>query len=838
VSATLPPSFDPWFQARCPEVPLEGARAVLDLASEGATPPFVARYRRDRTGGLDEPAVRRVLAAREHWDRILARQAIILESIERHATLDPALRERILGTFDSAELEDLYLPYRQKKKGRADAAREAGLSPLADWIWSCGHGTETPQEGQTLELWAFTFRDPEKGVPDARTAIEGARDILVERLAEDAGLRSIARRAYMEEGWLRATRTDKAKPNSRFESYFDFQEKVSSLLEPKAAARYLAVRRGQSEGELLLAVSGPPDGPELEERLLAAFEAKALSVPDSPGADVLRQAARIAFKGLVRNAVENDVHRVLKETADGAAAGQFAETVRRALLEAPLGRRPVLGIHRHRSACGLAAVDASGAVVASLSVQLQSDEERKAAGEAIVGLGREHAVEAVGVGNGAGGRAVELLARKALREAGLGDRLVVLVNEAGVGVYAASDAARAELPGLDGAARAAVSIARRLQDPLAELVRTEPKTLGVGQVHHDVAPAALHRALDAAVEGCVHEVGVDVGTASRHLLARVSGVTPGLATAIVEHREKEGAVRSRRQLMDVPGFGARPFEQAAGFLRVAGGENPLDRTRIHPERYAAVEACAARHGKDVGEILGAGAALAREDALLREALGPLTFEDAVRELEQPGRDPRPAFVPFAFREDVRQIDDLKPGMVCPGIVSNVTAFGAFVDVGAGQDGLVHVSQLGRKVAGDPREVIHPGERVQVRVLKVDLKKRQVSLSLRPAPPSRRPSARPRRPHPRAALASAGADANPPPAADGPPPPSRARPPSPARSGPRARPTSGPRSGARPSGASGSRPPGRPSGERRPERRPAFNNPFAVLADLKLDKRKG
>jgi len=344
VTESLPPAFAPWFAARCPEIPLAGARAVLELAGDGATVPFITRYRKERTGNLDEVAVRRALEAKELFDKIVSRQAIILESIERHATLTPELRERILSTFDPDALEDLYHPYRQQKKNRALSAREAGLEPLADWIWNCGHGTETPQEGQTLELWAFTFRNEEKGVPDAKSAIEGARDILVERLAGAPELRAQVRSAYLENGWLRAVKSEKAKPHSKFETYFAFQEKVRSLREPASSHRYLAVRRGQAEDELQVSVGGPPDDPEFEARLVLAFEAAACAVPDSPGAEVLRHAGRIAFKNNVRTSIENEVHRVLKDAADAAAAQVFAENVRRRLLEAPLGARPVLGV--------------------------------------------------------------------------------------------------------------------------------------------------------------------------------------------------------------------------------------------------------------------------------------------------------------------------------------------------------------------------------------------------------------------------------------------------------------------------------------------------------------
>jgi uncharacterized protein len=832
LTESLPPAFDPWFEARCPGIRLAGARAVLELAAEGATVPFITRYRKERTGGLDEVGVRRALEAGALFLKILSRQKIIVESIERHATLTPELRERIQATFDTDALEDLYHPYRQQKKNRALAAREAGLEPLADWIWNCGHGEETPQEGQTLELWAFTFRNEEKSFPDAKSAIEGARDILVERLAGAPELRALVRRTYFDHGWLRATKAEKAKPHSKFETYFAFQEKVSSLREPTSSHRYLAVRRGQAEDELQVAIGGPPDDAEFDARLVAAFEAAACTVPESPGAEVLRHAGRIAFKNSVRTSIENEVHRELKEAADAAAAHVFAENVRRRLLDAPFGPRPVLGVDPGiRTGCKLAAVDAVGKLAAKDVIHLHSDEQKAAAREALVRLAGEHPPAAVAVGNGTGGREAEVFVRSALREAGL-EAPVVLVSEAGASVYSTSDAARAEFPDLDATVRGAISIARRLQDPLAELVKIDPRSIGVGQYQHDVAHAALQRALDAAVEDCVNGVGVDLNTASRQLLSHVAGVGPALAGSIVEHREKEGLFRSRQQLLEVPRFGPSAFEQAAGFLRVRGGEQPLDDTGVHPERYFALEALASRLGKTTADLLGPGAALVREAQSLKEEMGAFTWEDVIAELEKPGRDPREAFVPFCFREDVQKIEDLKPGMACPGIVSNVTNFGAFVDIGVHHDGLVHVSQLASGAGKNSKPAPEPGDRVDVRVLKVDLQKKQISLTMRPAverkpPPRPKPAARPKpATEPRPARPERPRRATP----AGEPLPRRPLTPAPGvRRVERPRPERAPEA---------RRPTGKPPADRRPEpRRQVFNNPFAVLASLKVPPKR-
>jgi uncharacterized protein len=865
LTESLHPSFEPWFREHLPDIPYDGARAALALFAQGATVPFVARYRKEATSGLGEEALRRTACAKDRFDRVVSRQAIIVESIERHAGLSEELRARILTTFDPDALEDLYHPYRQQKKNRALAAREAGLQPLADWIWNTGHGTEAPQEGQTLELWAFTFRNEEKGIADAKAAIEGARDILVERLASDPDLRALVRRTYFETGVVRAAKTDKAKPGSKFESYFAFEEKVAALREPAASPRYLAVRRGQSEGELQVAVAGKADDPEFDARLAAAFEERACSVPEAPGAEALRHAGRIAFKNDVRTSVENEVHRTLKDAADAAAAHVFAENVRQLLLEPPLGPKPVIGIDPGtRNGCRAAAVAGTGGLAGTEVMHLQADEEKTAAGEALVRLARDKGALAVAIGNGAGGREAEVFTRKALRDAGI-DVPVVLVSEAGSSAWSTSEAARAEFPELEPTLRGAVSIGRRLQDPLAELVRFEPRALGAGPYPHDVAHAAMQKALDAVVESCVCRVGVDLNTAAPSLLARVAGLSPGLAAAIVEHRAKSGPFRTRRQLLEVPRISDETFAQAAGFLRVRGGEHPLDATGIHPERYGALEAFVAASGKTVGELLGEGAALVRVAASLAEELGAYTCEDVVGELERGGRDPRGPFAPFSFREDVQKLEDVKPGMVCPGVVTNVTAFGAFVDIGAHHDGLVHVSQLGRKFTKEPREVVHPGERLEVRVLKVDLEKKQISLTMRKPPEQRsapsRPARRPetmsarrpeKRPPENRTVPPAAASTKPVEGGARPPRPDRPRPARPQAQGER------PRGGERPAAPRPDRPGERPASARtaadrpaRPERRmpdkrpdtrpdtrrPAFNNPFAVLVGLKVPPKK-
>ena len=663
-----PPAFAPWFAARCPEIPLAGARAVLELAREGATVPFITRYRKERTGNLDEVAVRRALEAKELLDKILSRQAIILESIERHGEAHPGAAGADPRDLRPRRARGPLPPLRKQKKNRALAAREAGLEPLADWIWNCGHGTETPQEGQTLELWAFTFRNEEKGVPDAKSAIEGARDILVERLAGTPELRALVRSAYFENGLAagreeprRRSPTASSRPTSRSRRRW---RRSASRRARTATSRCGAARPRRSSRSRS---GAPPTTRSSRRGSSLAFEAAACSVPDSPGAEVLRHAGRIAFKNNVRTSIENEVHRVLKDAADAAAAHVFAENVRRRLLEAPFGPKPVLGVDPGiRTGCKLAAVDASGRFVATDVVHLQTDEQKAAARETLARLAREHAPAAVAVGNGTGGREAEVFVRAALREAGL-EVPVVLVSEAGASVYSASDAAREEFPDLDATVRGAISIARRLQDPLAELVKIEPRSIGVGQYQHDVAHAVLQRALDAVVEDCVNGVGVNLNTASRHLLAHVAGIGPALAGG------DRGAPREAGPLplapaapRRAPARGRRPSSRrrascacpAASTRSTTPGCTPsaTPPSRPSPPGSARVSRTSSAPGRR---------SCARR-RLLEEELGAFTWEDVVAELEKPGRDPRETFVPFSFREDVQQDRGPEAGHGLPG----------------------------------------------------------------------------------------------------------------------------------------------------------------------------
>jgi uncharacterized protein len=722
-------SFEDWFASRHAAIPVASAKAVLALSEGGATLPFIARYRKEQTGNLDEVAIQNVLDAKETWDAVEHRKKFVCDEIAKQGKLTPELRERILATYDLERLEDLYLPYKQKRKTKAMVAREAGLEPLADWMWRVSH--EDGGERVSLDEKASAFVSPEKNVATAEQAIEGARDIVIERLSEDADLRERVRRALFDHGFVRSKKGEKAKANSKVERYFAHHERVSTLLQPEASHRYLAMRRGFMEEELVLSMGGAPDDEGFDAALLAAFERAACPRAASPAADAMKRAARLSLRAYVQPSIENEVNRALRDAADAAAIHVFAENLRKLLLASPYGAKSVLGVDPGiRTGCKLAVVSDSGAYLGSHVIHLGSDRERAAAKEVLRAAVVEGHVSAVAVGNGTAGRETEAFLRGALGELGLGRIPVVMVSEAGASVYSASEVAREEFPDLDLTIRGAISIARRLQDPLAELVKVDPKSIGVGQYQHDVSPVLLKRSLETVVESCVNAVGVNVNTASPYLLAEVAGIGASLARAVAEHRRKRGLFKTRQELLSVARFSDKVFEQAAGFLRIPGAAHPLDDTGIHPERYALLEALAARLGKKVGDLVGPGASLVKRDGRFRAEVGAFTCDDIVKELERPGRDPRQTFTLWSFRDDVHQLEDLQPGMACPGIVTNVTNFGAFVDVGVHQDGLVHVSQLADRFVKDPRDVVSPGDHVTVRVLEVNLAKRQIALTMK------------------------------------------------------------------------------------------------------------
>ncbi len=741
-------TFETWFQSIHADIPINSANAVLNLTAEGATVPFIARYRKEQTGAIDEVAIQNVIDAKERWDEIIKRQTFIVEEIERQGKLTDELKDKILATFNLDSLEDIYLPYKQKRKTKATIAKEAGLEPFANWIWDCGHGLATPEPGQTLEIFALAFYNAEKNINDAEAAINGAQDILTERLSETQELREFTRKITFERAAAKSAKAEKAKEHSKYERYFDYFEPVESLLKPENSHRYLAMRRGWMEEELTLTIGGAPEDAAYDETLLARFESEACSAPDSPGAELLQRSARMALKAYVLPSIENEVHRQLKEIADEAAIKVFAENVRKLLLAAPFGSKAVLGVDPGvRTGCKLAVIDDSGKFLASNVIYLQSKNDQENAKKMLGAVAQNANLRAIAVGNGTAGRETESFIRETLKELEL-KIPVVMVNESGASVYSASAAAREEFPELDVTVRGAISIARRLQDPLAELVKIDPKSIGVGQYQHDVSQPALKKSLDLVVDSCVNAVGVNLNTASYHLLEHVSGIGPAMAKKIVEHRATNGLFTSRQQLLDIPRFSKKTFEQAAGFLRIPAADHPLDNTGVHPERYPALEALAVKLGKNVGDLTGSGVELIKQSEEFKSEVGEFTFADIITELAKPGRDPREEFSAFAYREDIHELKDLQPGMTCPGIVTNVTNFGAFVDIGVHQDGLVHISQLSNRFVKDPRDVVNPGDRVTVRVIEVNLEKNQIALSMKPETEvvRKQPSERPAQPN--------------------------------------------------------------------------------------------
>jgi len=687
--------------------------ATLRLLADGNTVPFIARYRKEVTGGLDEVQVRRIQQRHEALGELARRRQAILQAIEAQGRLTPDLRERILACSTRAALEDLYLPFRPRRRTRASVARDRGLEPLAARILS-----QAPEGDPVREARAFV--DEAREVPDVPAALAGARDIVAEEVSNRADVRGAVREEYLSRGLLCSEAIpSKTREPTRYESLYGARHALARI----PSHRYLAMRRGEREGVLRLRI-------EVDEaRLLQRVRGIVGAMPRSPWSGELVAAVEDGFRRLLVPSIENEVHREVTERAEREAVEVFAANLRELLMAPPLGPRPVVGVDPGiRTGCKVAAVDGTGRPVGHGVLFLQGDQERARAD--FLAMVRRHRPAAVAVGNGTGGRETETFLREVLEAEGIRDVPVVSVSEAGASVYSASDVAREEFPDLDLTVRGAIHIARRLQDPLAELVKVEPRAIGVGQYQHDVDEGLLSRRLDEVVESCVNQVGVEVNTASASLLSHVAGIGPALARGIVAFRERQGSFRSRRQLAEVPRLGPRVFEQAAGFLRVRGGEHPLDGSAVHPERYPLVERMARDLGVPLGSLAGNPRVVEKIDLsrYLGPEVGEPTLRDILEELRKPGRDPRAAFEPCRFREDVRRLEDLEPGMVLEGVVTNVTAFGAFVDIGVHQDGLVHVSELAERYVRDAAEVVRVGQRVQVRVLQVDLPRRRISLS--------------------------------------------------------------------------------------------------------------
>ena len=729
-------------------VHLRQVEATIGLLDEKATVPFIARYRKEVTGGLDDTQLRLLDERLTYLRELEARRDAILKSIDEQGKLTPELRGAIAAADTKARLEDLYLPYKPKRRTKGQIAREAGLGPLADALLL--------DPSLVPEAAAAAYVDADKGVPDAAAALEGARWILVETFAEDAELIGGLRQLLWDQGeWASTVVPGKEQEGIKFSDYFAATELVRQV----PSHRALALLRGRHEGILRLNVSLPvPDGatgPTEPERRIAARAG--IAARGRAGDAWLLETVRQAWKFKIFISLALDAENRIREQAEAEAIRVFGRNVRDLLLAAPAGQRSTMGLDPGiRTGVKVAVVDGTGKVLATTAVYpFQPRNDRAGTLRTLGQLCVAHAVQLIAIGNGTASRETDALVGELLAQRPELQLHKIVVSEAGASVYSASELASKELPQLDVTLRGAVSIARRLQDPLAELVRIDPKAIGVGQYQHDVNQFQLARTLDAVVEDCVNAVGADVNTASGPLLARISGLSESIAQNIVTFREEHGAFVDRQQLLKVPRIGARTFQQAAGFLRVTQGRNPLDRSAVHPEAYAVVERIASRTGIAVPELIGNGLALRklRPEDFADTQFGVPTVRDILLELEKPGRDPRPEFRTAAFKEGVEDISQLAPGMVLEGVVTNVANFGAFVDIGVHQDGLVHISQLADRFVKDPREVVKAGDIVKVKVVDVDLQRRRIGLTMKQqeagsaAPPARPGEERGSRPAP-------------------------------------------------------------------------------------------
>ncbi len=693
-------------------VAVASVEAVCRLLEEGGTVPFIARYRKEATGNLDEVQIRDIEDKRRYYQELEDRRDAILKAIEAAGKLTDDLRKRILAAETKSALEDLYLPYKAKRRTRATKAREMGLAPLAEVMWAGGDAAAEAER----------FVDAEKGVADAAAAMAGARDICAERFAEDAAVREALRERLWDEGVLHAyasREAEKSEKRTKFEDYYDFRGKIQSL----KSHQILAIRRGEKEGALRSAMEVAEGAAEA--LMQVCFGRNIASL------EALADACRDGFERLLMPSLETEVRIALKQRADREAVEVFATNLRALLLAAPLGGKAVIGIDPGlRTGCKCVVLDARGAYIEGTTIFPHTGKETEAR-RILSGLIARHRPYAVAVGNGTAGRETEQFASKVV--SGLSDGpLVVSVSESGASIYSASDVAREEFPDLDLTVRGAISIGRRLQDPLAELVKIDPKSIGVGQYQHDVFQPLLKRKLEEVIESCVNHVGVELNTASRHLLEHVAGIGTRVAERIVDFRAQVGGFSSRAQLLEVSGLGPKTYEQCAGFLRVKNGEHPLDGSAVHPERYEVVERIASDMGVALASMVGNAELVAgiERSRYVDGSLGELTLNDILSELRKPGRDPRDAFESVRFDESVREIEDLREGQKLAGIVTNVTHFGAFVDVGVHQDGLVHISELADQFVSDPSTVVKVGDRVEVWVLEVDVERRRIGLSRR------------------------------------------------------------------------------------------------------------
>ena len=699
-------------------IPLKNLITVITLTDEGGTVPFIARYRKEQTGNLDEVQIQAIQEKLEYYRELEDRRATVLASIAEQGKLNDDLKKKIEATMDKSELEDLYLPYKPKRRTKASIARDRGLEPLAVYLMEQQLGV------QPLDAFAATFVDVAKEVNSVDEALEGACHIVAETVSETAEYRKAVRAMMADHGTVTAKAIDGVDdPEGKFKMYAQFSEPVAKI----PSHRMLAIRRGAKEGMLYFEI-------EVERpRVIEYLKAK---VHKAPGdwAQHLDLAIEDGYDRLMNPSIQTEIRLDLKDRSDEEAIKVFRENLENLLLAPPAGSLAVLGIDPGiRSGCKLAVVDETGKMLEhSVIYPHQPKNDLVGSVKVLTGMLQKHNIRAIAIGNGTASRETDQFVKDFLLQAGLSQVFTVVVSEAGASVYSASEIARQEFPDLDLTVRGAISIARRLQDPLAELVKVDPKAIGVGQYQHDVDQRKLKQGLDATVESCVNRVGVDLNTASWALLKHVSGISERTALKIVEFRNEKGRFASRLSLMAVPGFGPKTFEQSAGFLRIRGGENPLDITAVHPESYSVVEQIATSLGVSIPELITKPELAEKIDLekFKTETVGIFTLTDIREELRKPGRDPREQFTVAKFRDDVKEIKDLTEGMVLEGVVTNVTRFGAFVDIGVHQDGLVHVSEISHRFITDPSEALKAGQIVKVQVMSFDAKAKRIGLSIK------------------------------------------------------------------------------------------------------------
>ncbi len=697
---------------------------LIGLLEEGATVPFIARYRKEVTGGMDEVVIANLKERFEELCQLEIRKQTILDVIQKQGKLTPELEKQISACHDKHQLEDLYLPYKPKRKTKASVAREKGLEPLATEIFAT-HGKVLDKDLETL---AAAFVNAELGVNSPKDALEGASHIVAEWISETAEIRAGLRNHLLTSGEVVVSRASKEKTAepTKYEMYYDFREAASKI----PSHRYLAIRRGEEENVLKYTIEG--DRIQMVQMLDEHF----LIHRTGETAEFIKACLIDALDRLLIPSLVTEVRLEIRRRAEAEAIAVFAQNLRQVLLSPPAGERRVLGLDPgYRTGCKIAVIDETGKLIAHTTIYPHTSQNQyEESKQILTDLSKQHQVSALAVGNGTASRETMQLAQEVASDLGIS---AILVNESGASIYSASEIARTEFPDLDITVRSAASIARRFQDPLAELVKIDPKSIGVGQYQHDVDQNALKKSLDGVVESCVNYVGIDLNTASETLLRYVSGIGPAVAKEIVSYRNTNGRFNNRAELLEVSKIGPKTYEQAAGFLRIRDGANPLDNTAVHPESYPIVEKMAAKLNVTVNELIGNQSLLKKIDLeeFVGESIGMLTLTDIMNELAKPGRDPRSEFVAITFTEGVNSLDDLELDMILEGVVTNVTNFGAFVDIGVHQDGLVHISNLSHRYVKNPTEVIKVGDRVKVKVIEVDVARRRIGLSIKDTQPA-------------------------------------------------------------------------------------------------------